>query len=403
MRSNEKERLRFSESVMAVIFRLDAIEGSIPEVRNQRKEATKLAIQLQDAMDAITSEQEEELHSKSADRDPPDIDSESKQCFEATAFQEITHSVEGSGSRDVVQGEPVEVTTDVHDDPIKAVENGGLQQFHPQERCAAQDEAMDAMDCLGNDLSCREVDLLDGIHAIESIGVQPAVGSSNGLCVDVNKETHEDATCAMLNEGLCEEANKDTQGGTTCVMVNEDNADITKFISATGGEVYEHTDVCEEDVKGLGRGASLNTDTPRAEDQLDGANVNADDCFPMVEEVLNPQGPTDIGQSQNETLMEVNTSCEGSLQGLDAVPRDKGLTSSDSVLLQKLSKECGQLRLMLGKLLAQSKAQTKVICALGDRLEILEHQQLSLQNDQERGKRKLKKGSKRCVKCRHND
>ncbi|MCO5556569.1 hypothetical protein L7F22_010119 [Adiantum nelumboides] len=49
--SNEKERLRFIESIMALLFQLDAIEGSLPEIRWQRKEAARKAVGLQDAVD----------------------------------------------------------------------------------------------------------------------------------------------------------------------------------------------------------------------------------------------------------------------------------------------------------------------------------------------------------------
>ncbi|MCO5562986.1 hypothetical protein L7F22_016622 [Adiantum nelumboides] len=49
--SNEKERLRFMESIMALLFQLDAIEGSLPEIRWRRKEAARKAVGLQDAVD----------------------------------------------------------------------------------------------------------------------------------------------------------------------------------------------------------------------------------------------------------------------------------------------------------------------------------------------------------------
>lgn len=53
VRASDKDRLRFTESVMALLLRLDAVEGGIPEVRSQRKEGTRRAVKLQDAVDAL--------------------------------------------------------------------------------------------------------------------------------------------------------------------------------------------------------------------------------------------------------------------------------------------------------------------------------------------------------------
>ncbi|KAH7301516.1 hypothetical protein KP509_23G030700 [Ceratopteris richardii] len=74
--------------------------------------------------------------------------------------------------------------------------------------------------------------------------------------------------------------------------------------------------------------------------------------------------------------------------------------SQDRELLQQLSEDCKQLKSMLNRLLLQSRAQSKVICALGSRLETLEQQQEQVfSNPQQckggRERRKPKKGSKK--------
>ncbi|MCO5595983.1 hypothetical protein L7F22_050035 [Adiantum nelumboides] len=158
-------------------------------------------------------------------------------------------------------------------------------------------------------------------------------------------------------------------------------------------------DICRETVEGLRQHPK--PITPCAEDLIDVETLNSNVSCLVGDKLLNTQVLDSSDKVQGATPAGLNVVSQAARkEDDDALSREEALLQADSVLLKKLSEESGQLKILLGKLLAQSRAQSKVICALGDRLEILEQQQqLGCQNSQhqraERGKRKLKKGSKR--------
>ncbi|MCO5609388.1 hypothetical protein L7F22_063614 [Adiantum nelumboides] len=161
-------------------------------------------------------------------------------------------------------------------------------------------------------------------------------------------------------------------------------------------------DICRETVEGLRQHPK--PITPCAEDLIDVDTSNSNVSCLVGDKLLNTQVLDLSDKVQGATPAGFNVVSQAACQEEDdALSREEALPQADSVLLKKLSEECGQLKILLGKLLAQSKAQSKVICALGDRLEILEQQQqLGCQNSQqqraERGKRKLKNGSNRSAR-----
>ncbi|MCO5595982.1 hypothetical protein L7F22_050034 [Adiantum nelumboides] len=194
VRSNEKERLRFIESVMAIILQLDAIEGFIREVRYQRKKVTKMAIELQDAMDAILSLQEEEAEFKSAhsalagfteeiirpdyvnalQEASPFVQGEKPdQCNTINMVQEVTIQPDRVADQEAgggqVQYEPLEVTDDLQDKPVKAVVSGD-----PHISCVG---CVESVDCAETDpRGCQDAASVN----IENIGVQSA--STKSTC-----------------------------------------------------------------------------------------------------------------------------------------------------------------------------------------------------------------------------
>ncbi|MCO5609389.1 hypothetical protein L7F22_063615 [Adiantum nelumboides] len=380
VRSNERERLRFSESVMAIILQLDAIEGFVPEVRNQRKEVTKMAIKLQDAMDAILSLQEEEA-SPIVQGERPD------QCNTINMVQEVTiqpdrarADQEAEGGQ--VQYGPLEVTDDWQDKPVKVVVSG--------DPCISCVGCVESVDCAETDpRGCQDATSVN----VENIGVQSAIAKST-CSSEVGRDI---ASSKQLDQNI--------QEGIRCDMAgcNEELAAKPSMgCENVVNNPEKSIDICRETVEGLRQ----HPKPPCAEDMIDVDRLNSNVSCLVGDKLLNTQQQVldSSDKVQGATSAGNNVASQAARQeDDDDLSREKALPQADSVLLKKLSEECGQLKILLGKLLAQSKAQSKVICALGDRLEILEQQQqLGCQNSQqqraERGKRKLKKGSKRSAR-----
>ncbi|MCO5595984.1 hypothetical protein L7F22_050036 [Adiantum nelumboides] len=387
VKSNEKERLKFSESVMAVILQLDAIQGSIPEVRNQRKEATKVAIKLQDAMDAIMSQQER------TDCNLADsvlaMNSEERLCSDVQAeLQEATHSVQEDGIQpkdtinkmqeaettipraqpdllEVINEElsdenaPAEVMNEMQEElMIEGPTAGFLMRSHDEKFAAPQNESVKSMAdafCWKSTTLC-DIDESNGIQVVGTNGICTAImGSANAPCNQGDQNMQEEVRSLLAD--LNEERGVPPRVG--------DN--IVTYIS------QDPIDVCQKGIKDLRQCTVLSSGTTNAENGPDAVNS------PMVEELWNP-----------------DTHC--------LADKMQERPSTDSAALKKLSEKCGQLKFMLEKLLAQSKAQSKVICVPGDRLEMLEQKhEAGCQNNQQREKRKLKKGSKRRVRCRNDE
>ncbi|KAI5080247.1 hypothetical protein GOP47_0005726 [Adiantum capillus-veneris] len=404
VKSEERERLRFSESVMAVILQLDAIEGSIPDVRNQRKEATKMAIKLQDAIDAIMSSQEEvtdcssllavnlesNVCSNATDalqKTPPslihreDLDARSLISMMQNGTVSIQEEIPDEAevvSQDLqgvsVQDGPAEMMTNVlQEEAVKAVTNLDILVSRNEEVCAAQNDSGELIDCVKCDPSSRAaVTLCDGR---EVIGV-PAVGIDGAYPAMVGRVI---APCKQ-------EADQVMQEEMRAVTVVDDDGEIA-VDGLAANKALKGIDVYEENIRGLRDCVSLSSPgTPCAKEGSDAVD-SSEDRTPVVEELMNTQEQSLTEQRQDKP---------------PGVPQDglQDLDASDNVLLKKLSEECGQLKYLLGKLLAQSKAQSKVISALGDRLEMLEQQkQRGCQNKAQREKRKLSKGSNQREKC----
>lgn len=53
VRSDERERARFSEALMAVLLRLDAVPGHYPAVRDARRAVSRRVVGLQEVFDAV--------------------------------------------------------------------------------------------------------------------------------------------------------------------------------------------------------------------------------------------------------------------------------------------------------------------------------------------------------------
>ncbi|KAF0935641.1 hypothetical protein E2562_035092 [Oryza meyeriana var. granulata] len=53
VRGDERERARFSEALMAVLLRLDAVPGYYPAVREARRAVTRRVVGLQEVFDAV--------------------------------------------------------------------------------------------------------------------------------------------------------------------------------------------------------------------------------------------------------------------------------------------------------------------------------------------------------------
>ncbi|CAN6280173.1 unnamed protein product [Urochloa humidicola] len=55
VRGDERERARFSEALMAVLLRLDAVPGHDPAVRDARRAASRRVVALQEVFDAVVA------------------------------------------------------------------------------------------------------------------------------------------------------------------------------------------------------------------------------------------------------------------------------------------------------------------------------------------------------------
>ncbi|KAH7426042.1 hypothetical protein KP509_11G082500 [Ceratopteris richardii] len=237
---NEIQRLRYSESVMALILRLDAVEGSVPEVRNQRKEATKMAIELQDAIDLIMAKQDLScLGSKLPETVPSTQDSgttaalqDAGTCLQdanrpstsqatciATALVEKDHrSQDSNGSLYTSCGQALcEVhdaitQTGSHDDGLAWL--GEDRNEHPE----MEDELMEAiegangctehLDHRERKGSVQEGPLVEEIQAVIDDGVFEAVSNnsstsnSSTVAQEAGLRVNQCSTCAMYADGL---------------------------------------------------------------------------------------------------------------------------------------------------------------------------------------------------------
>ncbi|CAN6274659.1 unnamed protein product [Urochloa humidicola] len=59
VRGDERERARFSEALMAVLLRLDAVPGHYPAVRDARRAVSRRVVALQEVFDAVVAAPEE--------------------------------------------------------------------------------------------------------------------------------------------------------------------------------------------------------------------------------------------------------------------------------------------------------------------------------------------------------
>ncbi|CAO2040909.1 unnamed protein product [Urochloa humidicola] len=59
VRGDERERARFSEALMAVLLRLDAVPGHHPAVRDARRAVSRRVVALQEVFDAVVAAPEE--------------------------------------------------------------------------------------------------------------------------------------------------------------------------------------------------------------------------------------------------------------------------------------------------------------------------------------------------------
>ena len=55
VRRDERERARFSEALMAVLLRLDAVPGHYPAVRDARRAVSRRVVGLQEVFDAVVA------------------------------------------------------------------------------------------------------------------------------------------------------------------------------------------------------------------------------------------------------------------------------------------------------------------------------------------------------------
>eukprot|EP00250_Pteridium_aquilinum_P022529 c25402_g1_i2 orf=72-2177(+) len=504
VRASDKERLRFSESVMAVILRLDAIEGLIPEVRSQRKEATKMAIKLQDAIDAIMMQQDETSGPKAREGALPDAaPAEETYTLECKQNEECgVNMVQSAMPIPVVDARAhrnQQLTSTFHDgdmarvfsaasscptammdldknivmpmvdggftcSPLLKAEDAGLQvidcghvanKFTSPE-LGSQDVSAKAMDAADHDMCCAH-EIYSGSEATCAVEVNGNSGICSGcaeahggiVLVDTLLAAKEDEDVSGDNGKLSKhEFRKDDVAGMSHTFMDigqgdkekGDVADLShtfmdgreedaeKGNAASPGNVasLSHTfmDVGQDDEKGFSCPG-----TPIAEDKPDHPQYSSNVtkftpdqlccAFTTQGDVENQhQGESTLEDSLLEKLTESNyssqsadapTLCRHGYNNLKDEEKPHVSTdsaaetslSSDSMLLRQLSEDCRQLKSLLGKVFAHSKVQSKVLCALGDRLEMLEHQQqLNCQKGPQKTceKRKLKKGSKRNAK-----
>lgn len=396
VKTNEKERLRFNESIMAVILRLDAIEGSIPEIRLRRKEATKMAIKLQDAVDAILMEEGcEGLDVKQVDSTPNadrvveennPLDSEHSDVFSALNLTEATHEEDAAA---ILNGD--------------AAEDADLV---PDESSLTKEECH------------HKVDLVSNIEKLKHDVKEMAPALMRGNQVHLVDKSDEPECERVLLLGGCaadklipcieeEEVMNTAEKESTCKEAGEgDTADVipVEGVNTSAEEDKVGNAIIENDMK-----CTITPATLELENETQYNQCEEEECtdrlsgrgeLGMIQENIGMrEGHKEAEDGRREPEDEHMVSLMSREVGVGEGHESAGLQSSDRMLLDQLSEDCKQLKSMLSTLLVQSRAQSKVICALGERLKMLEHQQqltCPQQYNQAKGrdKRKPKKGLK---------
>lgn len=369
---------------MALLLRLDAVEGAIPEVRSQRKEATRKAILLQDAIDAIVTEGEEEQPSPNCMEGPSSSDN--------IANIQVLDTCAGAGPQSQSRPEPMMglIRTPDIDDAVFA--KGSVTDAPSKEVAAEEYCAM---------LSPNVQDLVQGSVSLTEKGEKnsddsnPAVPADGEIQDDLafiklmqNHGTNdsEEGSRAHMSENqpscLHTSTNPDegrdvgngtgrmvsnTEASMEC-LPNEASAGATMIsesycdsLSPSKGQEQQESCLSTSESSVLGGIIDVPSSLREAATAMECGSVYQQ---PKV------NGGTDQGAGSASTI--VGQSISASIIAEEEVA---AVSSSEGVLLQQLSKDCKQLKSLLAKLLIQSRAQSKAISALGDRVEVLEQQQ----------------------------
>ncbi|KAI5075735.1 hypothetical protein GOP47_0009811 [Adiantum capillus-veneris] len=425
LKTNNKERMRFNETVMGIILRLDAIKGFIPDVRIRRKEATKMAIKLQDSVDAIVMKEGDEVSCSAGivldggevlDEEQRDV-STRPEVLESTQEEDaaildpshVNGVVEGNLHLDSEQSNVFscpDTLESMHDKgaalqsddasenvqglPDECVEGCGIVERGHHNACLVlkDDDVVDEMSsslATWNDLPCEDggahfADKFDepGLECVQQ--VEGAVSAAEksiscpqdaGVTDCLDKET---TPCVREGEQNSSKMNSADRDDTNCVARRDAVSPCISTSASMSQQVENRDNFCEESL-----GISI-VDGLQASDFHEPPFEEQRDMFDKVVVSL-----VSTGQERKQH------DC-------------RGLPSSDRMLLEHLSDDCKELKAMLSKLLAQSRAQSKVLCTLGDCLDILEHRQQQLNchhqpHNEHKGRqnKKSKKGHKKLM------
>lgn len=356
VRASDSNRLRFTESVMSLLLRLDAVEGGIPEVRSQRKEATRRAVQLQDAVDALVQSKgrdcdvdtfdpeamgEDDIHTPDIDDASPTMSTAAPTPEESAAASSVAVNAEALCAP-VQKSDAMAADAILDNSPEQHGDNLQKESFdmEPLRECFDEmtKEEDDATMIAGGDASN-----FDSVVIAEC----PEIGEHFNVPSGCDSESPSGYSSCMSQQ---------QEVGPECIIVGIDLPDSLGKREALDSKRRK---LCEDGVA-----ASM---PPRTEVEMDGE------------------------------------SAKGTLSALVMADEQEAVPASDKVLLQQLSDDCKRLNSLLDKLLIQNTVQGKVISALGYRLERLEQQQFNKEKKQTKKKsltRKEKlKGRRSIFKC----
>lgn len=402
LRSDSQERLRWTEGIMALLLRLDTLQGVHPEVRLIRKAVTRELIQFQETIDSMCS-----LSGGSNGKDDAiseeNIDTSDVAMEEAKVLDVDTDVPTVEGVEEDSDGQGVKATedstsdkhvpqvhSDIHDQVVDAHATNSRDESGPlPERIVEKVEfvlepiSREADAEVPMDVEKKE-QILTMVPATEEVEAEPASSQNELPPMDAAIDNHE----ALGVQGSA--ASEPSE------PFSEEDASVA-LSGENGVEDQAHHMERREDVDRLTEEAGrpvLDT-THNGVDGVFGSNSEASTA--CLEEKETTSGFTDQGDGwmipagyNRSTSLEPQ--CINNLQVSQPSTADDINVLSDHALLLQVLEENRKLKDAVGKLLHWGKQQNDVIHNLAARIKQLEehHSQMKLLENEENKARKTR-------------
>ncbi|KAG0590206.1 hypothetical protein KC19_1G081100 [Ceratodon purpureus] len=361
LRSDAQERLRWAEGIMALLLRLDSLQGVHPEVRIVRKAVTKELIQFQEMIDSMSAASGG-LNGKDEASNGEAVDtSDAEENSDGDGTEVSTSAKHGP-----------QVQSDMHDEVVDSHVTIFPESIGEGVGFVSDPESAEADAEHPVDVEKKE-QILTTLPTTGEVEVASASAQTKLPYTDTESDNHEPLA---VEDCAATEPSRDV----ICEPISEEDASTPPPKENNVEEMWDETHNMERgeeaDMLTEEAGRPVLQDMSHS-DENDVSGNNFDEYAAPLEETETTSGFTDQGDGLMISAgctrsMSLEPQCIDSLQVSQPSTADDIPSLSDRALLLQLLEENRKLKDVVGKVLHWGKHQNDVIRNLTARIEQLE-------------------------------